>query len=328
MKSEGLPTASTIPVLEPIAEVKPVATRMVKFVADAIRTRAPRLAEAIRAKSSAIVRPTPNWKWTVMNFQRCSREMKFEWLKDLDRAACWRAQRGEDMHRLTHDAKMQRRPRLEELAAALAQGQKEWAKRSWVERLFPEVPWNVEPRAGEAMPRGPYVTTQEILEAEKVFADLESRMGDGPAEPDSQVNTVADKDANVIWGMRASFLLARWATMLMSQGRWRIDQFSVSTIISYYRGICNQILPRSLLPLVNNFHVENIPYVYPSVKVCSVYEFACVFVDISIHTYAWCSTAVYTCLGKSIHSRFRHARPKVALLEVAWQNSRSHLLIS
>ena len=54
--------------------------------------------------------------------------------------------------------------------------------------------------------------------------------------------------------------------LLQAPGRWDVYSTSLAEVLSQYRSILSKILPRSLLPLFKDMHVDNLPYSYCTVK--------------------------------------------------------------
>ena len=267
MCGRGLPTSSVIPIGVPTNAMARTARAYVREVIKPLWSWAPVLAAEIRKRSMPIEKPLKNWKLTLVNVQALSRSFSFEWFRDLKRTDLTSARRGEDMQRIPYDAKMQRRPCQEEVLQATEAGRREWLRRTGLVSLFGhDVVWPDPSRVGEGAAVGPFWTTEATRLADDAFSECERQLGEKEPSPDGAVNTIADKDPNVVWTMKSVYAFARWIGILYSQGRWSVECFSSQAVLDYYRKISNAILPRSLLPWHHEFQLSNIPYVYPSVK--------------------------------------------------------------
>ena len=78
--------------------------------------------------------------------------------------------------------------------------------------------------------------------------------------------TVEDKDPPALWVQHTDGFIARWIGKLVLQSRWKIVDVPTSDVLAFYRSLLNSCLPRSLLPSDMRVELDNLPYVYGSVK--------------------------------------------------------------
>ena len=84
--------------------------------------------------------------------------------------------------------------------------------------------------------------------------------------PDCVV-TVEDKDPSILWISTDGSLLKHWFfQLLLVPSRWEVLALAPADVLCSYRCILGSILPRSLLPLIKDMYLDNIPYAYCTVK--------------------------------------------------------------
>lgn len=79
--------------------------------------------------------------------------------------------------------------------------------------------------------------------------------------------TVEDKDPSVLWRMTKNCVMNFWRSrMRMASDRWQIFGTPATNVLTAYHKLLNRIVPRNLMPGSNAFGINNVPYIYFTVK--------------------------------------------------------------
>ena len=78
--------------------------------------------------------------------------------------------------------------------------------------------------------------------------------------------TIEDKDPSILWACSKQYAFVRFASQLISSGRWGLLYMPIEKLLKTYRDLFRLHLPKSVQAYDTHFSEANLPYLYDTVK--------------------------------------------------------------